>query len=334
MNDDQKGGTQEHDRGGLPFPVDHTAEEGGHEDIPEGKKAGNQPRESGLDVVLLNHEVGCVLQEGEYRRVEEHAEHSDIPEPQVFEDQLDVGDTERVLFLLLFARQACLGNFKLLVHEAVNDEADQPDAEHDQGHENRGRNVLEGGGDGRTDHQGEGGADSGRGQLHSHGQSHLLPLEPPDDGLGNRDPRHLHTDSENCIADGGQHHLSLPSEKGCVGRKGRTDGKVFEAGPNHHDRGGGDAGEADSHLVQNDSPDDQHQEEDVKPPVGTGKEAVFTATPSTLSLQHRLQRGHDIGEKVAAEHGYGNNAQRGPSRRRRLTQGLFNPFHHFVNPHF
>ena len=297
MHDDQQHGADDHDGSPFPLAVVDAAEEGSKQYVAEGEQHRDQARQVLLHTELVHHQVGGILQEGEDRRVEEHAEDGDVPPPLVGQDLADVGDLELLFRYAYFTLFQCFRGIQLLVHHHVDDEGDQADTETDQRHQHGTGYIHHAGslGDGYRESESHGGTDTGHRHLHPHGHRHLLPLEPFHDDLGDGDAGHLDTHGEGCEADAGPEHLCIKAEEGCsLERVGRYR-PVLDGRAGHHHPGSTQTGEAHPQLVEDDPSEDQHQQEDVEPAIGAGEGAIVGTRPAQLSLQQARQRGHDIG---------------------------------------
>ena len=219
-------------------------------------------------MVFVHHQVCCIFQEGEYGRVEQDAEEGDKPETLVRNNQFDVGETER-LFLLFFDTHH--RSIQLLIHERIDEERDETDAEHDEAEEDGSRNTLEvlrvGHRDGHREHR----TDTRRCHFQSHGEGEFLPLEPFYDNLRYGNTGDFHTDAEDGIAQRGQRNLRFDAEERAFLSDISRHGSIFDGTTDQHQETSPEAGEAHAHLIQNHSAEYQHQQEDVEPTVGAGE---------------------------------------------------------------
>ena len=128
-------------------------------------------------------------------------------------------------------------------------------------------------------HHGQSRPDTCRSHFKSHSQRHFFTLKPFDDNLGNSDSRNLDTHTEDGISQCGKSHLGLEAEKHGAFGEGSRNGIVFQSTAEHHQQTCPHSGKTDTHLIQNDTAEDQHQQEYVKPAVCTCEETVIKAIP-------------------------------------------------------
>ena len=137
--------------------------------------------------------------------------------------------------------------------------------------------------------------------------------------LRDGDTGNLHAHTEDGITERRIRHLRLEAEDFTRRTDVSRHGSVFDGAPDEHQDARHHTGKADTHLVEDHPSEDQHQEEDVEPPVGGGKEAEIGTGPSQFGFEHRFQRRHDVCQEIAAQHREGDNSQRCPAGRLRIT---------------
>ena len=126
MHYGKKHGTDDHQGRSPALLVVYATEKRGEDDGAERKHRRDETRHAGIDAIFEDHQLGRELQEREHAGVEHQAEQGDVPEPLVGEEVLEVGELETVLRILLGPGG---DGILLLVHHAVDDEADHSYAE-------------------------------------------------------------------------------------------------------------------------------------------------------------------------------------------------------------
>ena len=133
--------------------------------------------------------------------------------------------------------------------------------------------------------------------LYAHGECHLMTGEPFHHDLRDGDAAHLIAHAENgkaqCRVDDllFEHHVGKPQQgkidvRGGIGRD-ECDGIIHHQYTGNHQRASQYAREADAHLVENQSAEEQHQEKDVDESVGAGEESVLRARPVHATTGYR-----------------------------------------------
>ena len=106
-------------------------------------------------------------------------------------------------------------------------------------------------------------------------------------------------------------------------------GIPFYGGTDKHEDTAHHTGEAHAHLIQNDTPEEEHQQEYVDITVGSGEETVFGTGPAQSAFCNRLgkqsfQRSHYVGNEITAHHGERNNRHGGPAGSLAVAEFLLN----------
>ena len=323
-----------------------------HDDVLDDGDVAARPEGAGVrrreGQVALEH-VDRILLEREDGAVVQHAEQGHDPESAVGKDLADVADLERVVLLLGLAGLAV----ELLVHEEVDDGHDEGDAEQHHAEGDRTGHfhlAAELGEEGREDHA-RGDAEAGEGHLGAHREGHLAALEPLDDTAADRDAGHLAAAAEDHEAAGGQlgrsghpaierRHAELVEARDVVEVLGEPGleaaaceagghGVPLDEGADEHHAGREDGGEADAHLVEDDTREDEEEDENVEEHLGALHRAECGGVPAAGLLHQVLDRGEDVHENIGAEHRQREKQQGGPTHAGGIAQRLLD----FVSHH-
>ncbi|OAV70373.1 hypothetical protein Barb7_03269 [Bacteroidales bacterium Barb7] len=130
-----------------------------------------------------------------------------------------------------------------------------------------------------------------------------MPAKPFHDYLADRHAGYLHAYAEYGKAQPGNNHLRVDAEDCPPDRKKRGNGIRFHQRPADHEETSHRPREAHAHLVQYNAAENKHQQEDVEPSVGTGKQPVLRAAPSVSPHQQVFERCHYVGDEITAHHG-------------------------------
>ncbi len=129
--------------------------------------------------------------------------------------------------------------------------------------------------------------------------------EPADHGFRHRDARHLVAYAEDGEAQRGDGNRRRKTEdlSAEVGRYAI----ILDECADDHQATSQYAGEADAHLVKNDSGEEEHKQEHVDESAGSREEAIVSRGPSqptlrTGHLEQRLEGRHDIIDEIAHHH--------------------------------
>ena len=158
-----------------------------------GRQSQGQVALQHVNGILLEREDGAVIQ---------YAEQGDQPEAEARQDFADVGNLERVVFLFGFTSLTV----EFLVHEEVDDEHDQGDAEEHHAESNGTAHIdgaAETGEIGRENHAG-GHTETGKSHLRTHGQGGFTTLEPFHNTTAYSDTGHFAAATEDHESDGSQ----------------------------------------------------------------------------------------------------------------------------------
>ena len=302
---------------------------------PEGVGVGGGERQ-----VALEHVDGIFL-EGEDSAVVEDAEEGDEPESEAGEDLAKVTEFEGVILLLSLTGLSV----EFLIHEEIGDEHDEGDAEE---HDTELDSVVdmdftaELSKIGAENHAG-GDTEAGESHLGTHSQSGLTPLEPFDDTTAHRDAGHLAATTEEHEAKGskfgrGGHtvaegqdstddgEFAVPVEVAvepsleasadeCI-----ADGIELDAAAKEHDSTRKDGSETDTHLVEDDTCEDEEENIDVEEDLSALHAAKRGAVPTAGILHKVLDGGQNVHKYVAAEHGKSQKQQSSPAHTCTVSQ--------------
>ena len=230
----------------------------------------------------------------------------------------DIADLEGIVLLFGFAGL----RIELAVHEEIDYGHYEGDAQkhhsecYGTGHVHV---AAEFGEEGRENHAG-GDTEPGESHLGTHCEGHLAALEPFHDSAAHGNAGHLAAATEDHKADcgelGGSRHPPIERRNaqlveardiievlGEPGLQAAADerfahGEPLDAGACEHHSGREYRGEADSHLVENDSGEDQEEHEDVEEHFGSLHRAECGGIPSPGFLHQVLDRGEDVHENV------------------------------------
>ena len=117
-----------HERGAAADAVVECAEEGREEDGAEGQHGGDEPGQAFGHGILVDHQLGGKLDEGEHAGVEHETEQRDEPEALAGEDDAEVFQLEALFFFAADGLYGSGGVF-FLVHDAEHEVGNQTDAE-------------------------------------------------------------------------------------------------------------------------------------------------------------------------------------------------------------
>ena len=315
---------------------DNVLDDGHRAAAPEGVDVGLCKRE-----VALQHVHGIFL-EREDGAVIEHAKQSHQPETTGGEDLADIGHFERIV--LLFSLTGL--SIQFFVHEEVNDEHHQGNAEEHHAERHRTGNVnraAQFGEEGGEDHAG-GDTQTGKGHLRTHSQSSLTTFEPFHDTAGNGNTGHFHTATENhetdgCNFGGSGHSLIEWShakflETGDVievvgepsfhtaAHKGLRNGIVLNQTTDKHYGTGQYCRKSHTHLVEDNTREDEEENEHVQERLRTLHGTKSGGIPTSCRLHQILDGRKDVHENVGTEHGQSQQQQRCPSHGRAVSQSL------------
>ena len=97
--------------------------------------------------------------------------------------------------------------------------------------------------------------------------------------------------TEDGKSQGRQNDLQMIAQEGRITKIGR-EGIPFEQGPPQHERRTHHASEAHAATVENDTAEEEHQQEDVDVPVGSGEESIFRTAPPQAAFGNRRGTHH------------------------------------------
>ena len=157
--------------------------------------------------ILVFHQRGGILHEGEHGRIEHQTQQSNQPKAAVAHNGLEIGNVERIVFALLCSDLSV----ELRVHHTEHNISQEAHHQQNQGKEQRCRHaeVLN---DERADNHGQSRSQTSHSHLRTHGQSHFITLEPLGNHFGYSDATVLSADSKNSIAQTGYENLCANAE--------------------------------------------------------------------------------------------------------------------------
>lgn len=316
----------DHQRGPLADAVVDRTEERREQNRAEGQDRRNVACDRGRDVVFVDHDLGGELQEGEDARVEHQTQQGDQPEALAGNDLTQIGEFETLLGLVL-----CGGDrgVEPPVHHAVRHVGQQPDAERQRAEEHGVADAAHRAGDRQTRAERGGRADARHGHLQTERQRQFVAREPLDDHLRDGDAADLGPHAEGGEAQTGHPDLRLESPQFAARGEQRRDGVGLQQRTADHQPAGHQPREAHAHLVEDDAAQQQHEQEDVEPAVGAREPSVLDVRPPRGALDEQVfERGHDVGDEVAAHHRERDDQHRRPAGGRRLAQFAFDCFCH------
>ena len=310
----------------LAQTVVERAEYGSQQNGAEGQHRGDKTCQLGLNAILVNHQLGGELQEGEYTRVEEHAQNCNQPETFVAENELQVAEMEA---LLLFDC-ALVGrgrSVELAVHHAIYQVGEETNAQQRSTQQHGSSHRVHTFGQGEAASQCRSGTNTRHSHLQAHSQSQLVTSKPFCNNFGYGDAGNLGTHTEHCEAQRCEQHLCGHTEELCIGCEVAFQCIPFDDGTQQHQSAAGNACEANTALVENDTAEEKHQQEYVDVTVGTREEAVVIACPAQTTLRGEfceqvLERSHHVGDEVTAHHRKRYDNQGAPACCRRVIESF------------
>ena len=261
----------------------------------------------------LFEEVRCETLEGEDSGVVEHAKERYDPEHLRLEDLSEVGDVELILRIFLGSRFSDSHELvvKAYIHDGEHKEIEQTDHKEQRSEEQRsgyGVRAV----DCKTlaekrckPHRSEDTETSNR-HLQTHCERHLFAFEPLSKDLADGSTRHLASAAED--------HKSEHRQFGATGHGrpprvqplhsvgfGPRDAPVFDSCSDNHEAGREQTGETDSHLIEDDTCEDE-ETEDVEQVLACCVSTEITAIPVEVLLQERSEGREDVHEHIGEEH--------------------------------
>ena len=329
------------ERGSCHDKHDDVLHDGSRRTCPERAFGSRSERQ-----VALQHVDGIFL-EGEDGTIIEHAEQGHQPESEAGEDLAQVANLEWVVFFLSLAGLSV----EFLVHEEIDDEHDEGDAEEHHAESHRTAHVdaaTKMGEEGGENHAG-GHTQTGQSHLAAHSHGSFAAFEPLDDSAAHGDACHLAAATENheatCSQLGRCGHAAIEGRDAKLVKKWNVvqivgepvvesrmvthlvdtderlaDGEIFNDTTHQHHGARKHSGETHTHLVENDTGEDEEEHKDIEEHLRALHRAKGQTVPAACILHQVLDRRQNVHKYIAAEHGQRQQQQRCPTHSCAVSQ--------------